>query len=75
MIMRAEALERRLVELFLIFRMSDGDDEACALLQRATVEIHCAVFCDEPMDVVTCGDSARAQIQSRHYLVDAFLCC
>ena len=60
MIVRAEALERCLVELFLIFRMSDGDDEACAFLQRATVKVHRTVFGDEPVDMVAGGDSTGA---------------
>ena len=55
--MWAESLECCLVELFLVFRMSDGDDEASAFLQRATVEVHRTVFRDKPMDMVTRGDS------------------
>ena len=56
--MRAKSLERRLVEFFLIFRMSHGDDEPCAFLERTAVEVHRAVFRDKPMDVVARGDSS-----------------
>ena len=69
--MRPEALERRLVELLLIFRMSHRDDKLGALLQRTSVEVHRTIFRDKPMDMVTRGDSTRAQIQGRHNLVDA----
>ena len=46
-------LIKHLLELWVCHR----DDEFGALLQRATIEVHSTVFCDEPVDVVACGDS------------------
>ena len=68
---RPEALEGGFVQLFLELRMGNGDDEFGAFLQRTSVEVHGAIFRDEPVDVVARGDSTRTQVQSRHNLVDA----
>ena len=56
MIVRAEPLERSLLQLFLELGMSDGDDQFGTFLQRSSVQVHRSVFRHEPVDVVARGD-------------------
>ena len=72
--MRSKPLEGSFVELLLKIGMGYGDDEFGSFLQRPAIQVDSTVFRDEPMDVVARGDSTRAQVQSRHNLVDTLAC-
>lgn len=49
--MRPEAVERRLVKHLAVVRMCDADQKLCALLKRLAVQVHGAIFSDNPVRV------------------------
>ena len=61
--MRSEALESSPFERFSVVRMGDGDEQAGPFLQGFAVQVHGAVFGDDPLDVGAGRDDAGAGLE------------
>ena len=58
--MGTEPFEGGSVQLFSVVRMGDGDQQAGALLQGLAVQVHGALFGDDPLHVGAGRDDAGA---------------